>query len=87
MSAHTANERSEAAVDVPRLVRLEIVLEVPITVCGSHPEEIEWFERHILMAPEDTIMHSNVVGDEIGVLRSVKILEANDEAHESEPWG
>ena len=77
MSAHTDNERSEEAVDVPRLVRLEVVLEVDETLHGVHPEEIEWFREHVLMAPEDTILHSNVIGDEIGRLRSVKILEAN----------
>lgn len=77
MSAHADNERSEAAVDVPRLVRLEVVLEVDETLHGTHPEEIEWFREHVLMAPRDTILHSNVIGDEIGRLRSVKILEAN----------
>ena len=73
------NEMSEERTKpIQRLVRLEVILEVDETLHGIHPEEIEWFREHVLMAPEDTILHSNVIGDEIGRLRSIKILEANE---------
>lgn len=68
----------------PRLVRLELVLAVNEALYGTTEEEIEWFRDHVLLATEDTILHSNVIGEEIGALRSVKILEANAESNSAD---
>lgn len=39
----------------------------------DHPEEIQWFYYDILM--DDLIVHSNEIGDEIGILRITNIQE------------
>lgn len=39
----------------------------------DNPEEIQWFYYDILM--DDLIVHSNEIGDEIGILRITSIQE------------
>lgn len=76
------NARKSWHVTAPLKKKLKLKLEIEIEydsdlMHGDDEDGITWFREHVLLAPEDIILHSNVIGDEIGKLRSVKILEAN----------
>jgi len=62
---------------MPKLY-LEIELSYPDHVHGTDPESEEWFKNEILMGNtledgKELVLHSNEIGDEIGLVRVIRI--------------
>ena len=59
-------------------LKLEIEVEYDAEMMhGNEPESIEWFRDAVLLNPaedEPLILHSNCIGDEIGVIRVTRII-------------
>ena len=60
-------------------IRLEVELEYDEELIhGNDPESIAWFHKEILLHPSkdgELILHSNEIGDEVGVIRVLKVKE------------
>ena len=58
-------------------IRMEVELEYSDKIMhGNDPESIAWFYEEILLHPSaELILHSNEIGDEVGVIRVLKVME------------
>jgi hypothetical protein len=60
------------------ILRLEIEVEYdPEIMHGAEPDELAWFRDSVLMSPsegEELVLHSNCIGDAIGVVRKCRII-------------
>jgi len=55
-------------------VTLEIELEDGFILHADEDDKL-WFENEIMVGDGSLILHSNTVGDEVGVVKSVKNLQ------------
>ena len=56
------------------VVRLEIVLEYDAGVMyGNDPESREWFFNKILGDEGALILHSNEIGDDVGIVKVLRV--------------
>lgn len=72
-----ANTNPQTEVQAPKLARLRIeaVLEYDADMIhGVDPESIRWFLDDLLMNTE-LILHSNEIGDAIGVLKITSVAQ------------
>ena len=59
-------------------IRMEVELEYSEIMHGNDPESIGCFYEEILLHPSKDgglILHSNEIGDEVGVIRVLKVKE------------
>lgn len=48
-------------------------------VHGNNPDAIDWFYSEILKGEDEAlILHSNEIGDEIGIVKVIKIIDPED---------
>jgi hypothetical protein len=51
-------------------IKITAEVDVPDIWCSmEYPEEVDWFMNHVLR--DELLLHSNLVGDTIGVLDNV----------------
>lgn len=56
-------------------IQLTIVVDIEDNVYGDSEEEKLWMENELLIGDGSLILHSNEIGDTVGVIKSVKILK------------
>ena len=56
-------------------IKLTIEVEVDDNMIGSTQEERKWFEDEVLSGSGDLLLHSNEIGDTIGVVKKVSDIE------------
>ena len=60
-------------------IKMEVELEYDEELIhGNDPESIDWFYHEVLLHPSkngELILHSNEIGDEVGVIRVLKVME------------
>lgn len=67
------NERAE---EKKRKKKLRLVIEIeydPELMHGNDPGAVEWFRSTMING--DLVLHSNDIGDEIGPLRVIRIIQ------------
>lgn len=56
-------------------VQMTIEVELDDDFYGNSEDEILWLENEILIGDGNLILHSNEIGDEVGVVKSVKNIK------------
>jgi len=56
-------------------IKMTIILDVDDSTFGFSEEERLWMENEVLIGDGNLILHSNEIGDEIGVIKSVKNIK------------
>jgi hypothetical protein len=58
-------------------MRIKMTIEVELDDAAYHGTEDEklWLENEILVGDGNLILHSNEIGDEVGVIKSVKNIQ------------
>jgi len=60
-------------------MKIKLTIEVELEEgFGMSPDEMLWFENEILVGDGTLILHSNEIGDTVGVIKSVKALKYLD---------
>ena len=53
-------------------VQMTIIVEIDDNVYSNSEDELLWLENEILVGDGSLILHSNEIGDEVGIVKSVK---------------
>jgi hypothetical protein len=56
-------------------IKMTIEIEVDEDVFGCTEEERLWMENEVLIGNGTLILHSNEIGDEVGIVKSVKNIQ------------
>ena len=56
-------------------IKMTIIVELDDELYSDSEDEKLWLENEILVGDGNLILHSNDVGDEVGVVRSVKKIQ------------
>lgn len=56
-------------------IQMTIEVELDDSVYSSEADELLWLENEILVGDGNLILHSNEIGDEVGVVKSVKNIK------------
>lgn len=56
-------------------IQMTIEIELDDEFYGNTEDEILWLENEILVGDGNLILHSNEIGDEVGVIKSVKNIK------------
>lgn len=57
-------------------MKVKLTIEVELEEgFGTSEEELLWMEYDILVADGNLILHSNEIGDSVGVIKSVKNIQ------------
>jgi len=56
-------------------IKMTIIVELDDELYSDSEDEKLWLENEILVGDGNLILHSNDVGDEVGVVRSVKNIQ------------
>ena len=60
-------------------MRIKLTIEVELEEgFGMSPDEMLWFENEVLCGDGSLILHSNEIGDNVGVVKSVKGIKYLD---------
>ena len=54
---------------------MTIIVELDDNLYGSSEDEILWLENEIFVGDGNLYLHSNDIGDEVGVIKSVKNIK------------
>ena len=54
------------------IVKMTIEVEIPEDAFGFSEEEKLWLENEVLVGDGSLILHSNDIGDEVGVVKKVR---------------
>jgi hypothetical protein len=54
------------------ILKMTIEIELDDTLWGFTDDEKIWMENEVFVGDGSLIMHSNEIGDEVGVIKSVK---------------
>ena len=60
-------------------IRMVVELEYDDTLMGTDEEEITWFHDKILFDKEGLILHSNEIGNEVGKITVLNILDIGED--------
>lgn len=55
-----------------KILKMMVELEYDEELMGTSKEEIDWFHNDILLK-DKLILHSNEIGDEVGIIKVIKI--------------
>ncbi len=56
-------------------IKMTIEVEVDDELWGKSEDEKIWLENTVLVGDGNLILHSNDIGDEVGVIKSVKNIQ------------
>jgi len=56
-------------------IQMTIEVELDDSVYSREADELLWLENEILVGDGNLILHSNEIGDEVGVVKSVKNIK------------
>ena len=56
-------------------IKMTIEIEVDEDIFGVTEEERLWMENEVLIGNGTLILHSNEIGDEVGIVKSVKNIQ------------
>lgn len=56
-------------------IQMTIVVELDDDIYSNSEDELLWLENEILVGDGNLILHSSEIGDEVGVIKSVKNIK------------